>query len=173
RRCGSAGWAFSSVNEGQHFRKSGTLVSLSEQQLVDCSRSYGNNGCKGGLMDKAFNYIEGAGGIEGELDYPFFPFPWSVSDSIFRKFHCKFQKSKVKATVTGSTLVTKGSESALQAAVATVGPVDSTCTPDSLNHGVLVVGYGSSPKDYWLVKNSWGKGWGKQGYIWIARNHGN
>ncbi|WAR23588.1 CATL-like protein [Mya arenaria] len=158
--CGSC-WAFSS-------------------QLVDCSHS--NKGCNGGLMNLAFDYIKHAGGIEGESDYPYRG----------RDLSCQFIKSKVKATVTGSTTVPTGSESSLQAAVASVGPVsvaihvtssfqhysggvftDPTCSPSKLNHGVLVVGYGSSSSDYWLVKNSWGKAWGQEGYIWMARNKGN
>lgn len=184
-QCGSC-WAFSTTGslEGQHFRKTGQLVSLSEQNLVDCSTSYGNHGCQGGLMDNAFKYIENNGGIDTEASYPY----QGANE------YCRYRASSVGATCTGYTDIQQGSESDLQAASATVGPIsvaidaghtsfqfyssgvydEPSCSSTQLDHGVLVVGYGTyAGQDYWLVKNSWGTRWGLEGYIMMSRNKNN
>jgi len=182
-QCGSC-WAFSTTGsfEGQHAKKSGNLVSLSEQQLVDCSTQ--NNGCQGGLMDYAFQYIRQVGGLETEADYPYYA----------QNRNCEFDQSRVAASLTGFVDVTRGDEEALKQAVATVGPVsvaidashssfqsyrsgvyyEGSCSSSRLDHGVLVVGYGTeSGRDYWLVKNSWAASWGEAGYIKMIRNQNN
>ena len=126
------------------------------------------------------------GGIEKESDYPYHA----------RSGICQYSKSKKAVSVTGLNTLQTGRESALKRAVSRVGPVavaidaghpsfqlymsgvyvDSACRSDiqSLNHGVLAVGYGSERgQDYWLIKNSWGAQWGAQGYIKLARNNNN
>ncbi|XP_053538708.1 procathepsin L [Ictalurus punctatus] len=183
--CGSC-WAFSATGslEGQTFGKKGNLISLSEQQLVDCS--YRNLGCSGGWVDRAFDYIINNGGIDTEESYPY-----TASDG-----YCRFNPATVRATCNSYVYVRSGDENALQQAVATIGPIsvaidagqssfqlyesgiyyEPKCSRTNLNHAVLAVGYGTEilfmfyKQDYWLVKNSWGLQWGENGYIKMARN---
>ncbi|CAH0545773.1 unnamed protein product [Brassicogethes aeneus] len=173
--CGSC-WSFSATGalESQNQIKNGKLVSLSEQNLIDCSGSYGNEGCNGGLMTSAFEYVQDHG-IMAEAAYPY--------EEVQRK--CRFNKSKVVLKSSGYVDIKENSETDLINAIGTVGPVsvaidatsklqfyssglftDKTCSKNALNHGVLAVGYGS---DNIVVKNSWGSSWGENGYVRFTR----
>jgi C1A family cysteine protease len=182
-QCGSC-WAFSTTGslEGAHQIATGTLTSLSEQQLVDCAGSQGNMGCNGGLMDYGFTYIQKNGGICTESAYPY-----TARDGTCQSSSCGAPGAKLS----GYTDVRSGDESALMTAV-NIGPVsvaieadqsvfqfysggvlDSSACGTRLDHGVLATGYGTdsaSGKDYWRVKNSWGSSWGESGYIRMVRN---
>ncbi|KAJ3619807.1 hypothetical protein MTP99_005462 [Tenebrio molitor] len=187
-QCGSC-WSFSATGslEGQHFRQTGKLVSLSEQNLVDCSGRFGNSGCNGGLMDNAFRYIKANRGIDTEQAYPY-----RAEDE-----KCHYKPKDKGATDRGYVDIESGSEDKLKSAVATAGPVsvaidashqsfqlysggvyyEPACASNvnQLDHAVLAIGYGTEDDgtDYWLVKNSWGQSWGDQGYIKMARNRDN
>jgi len=180
-QCGSC-WSFSTTGstEGAHVVAGGSLVSLSEQQLMDCSTSFGNQGCNGGLMDYAFEYIMANGGIDTEADYPY-----TAQDGTCNKAK---EANKV-VSIKSYTDVPHDNEAQLLAA-ATNQPISVAIEADqsafqfyksgvfdaacgtALDHGVLVVGYGTSTADYWIVKNSWGESWGDQGYIYMNRGVG-
>jgi len=178
-QCGSC-WAFSTTGavEGAEFLAGGQLESYSEQQLVDCSTSFGNMGCNGGLMDYAFKYIE-TNPLELEADYPY----------TARDGSCHYVKTKGVGKVKSYADVTPNQVAALKAAVTqqpvaiaieadqsafqmyTSGVITKGCGTQ-LDHGVLAVGYGTeNGVDYFLVKNSWGAGWGDQGYVKIGTNN--
>lgn len=173
-QCGSC-WSFSATGamEGAWAAAGNPLVSLSEQQLVDCSGRYGNNGCNGGLMEGAFSYaIDNGMCTEEEI-------PYTATDG----GSCKKCDSP-SAKFSGCVSVTPGNQLHLAEAVSrgpvaiaieadtltfqhyTGGVLSSDRCGEQLDHGVLVVGYGT---DYWIVKNSWGTGWGEDGYIRIKR----
>ena len=178
-QCGSC-WAFSTTGsvEGVTEIATGTLTSLSEQELVDCSGSYGNQGCNGGLMDNAFKYIIANKGLCTEEAYPY-----EARDGT-----CKSSTCKPVSPISGYKDVPQESTTALESAVATNpvsvaveadqaafqfyngGVVTSKDCGTKLDHGVLAVGYGTEQgSEFWKVKNSWGASWGMKGYILLGR----
>jgi len=178
--CGSC-WAFSATGsiECDSAIKTGKLYSLSEQQLVDCSSAEGNDGCNGGEMDDAFKYVMKEGGLCSETEYPY-----KGVDGTCKSSSCGTKYDPISSY----TDVTKRDETALldAAAVGCVsvaieanqfafqyyssGVLTGECGT-SLDHGVLVVGYGVlNGDDYWKVKNSWGTDWGENGYVLICRS---
>lgn len=192
-QCGSC-WSFSATGnmEGQWFLGGNTLVGLSEQNLVDCDHhcmqyegeSVCDGGCNGGLMPNAFMYTIANGGIDTESSYSY-----TAEDGT-----CKFNAKNVGAKFSNWTML-PGNETQMAAWLAQHGPIsiavdaipwqfyiggvfeDPWCG-DNLDHGVLLVGYGSEIDwfgfniDFWIVKNSWGTSFGESGYIRIERNVG-
>ncbi|XP_041515908.1 testin-2-like [Microtus oregoni] len=186
--CASS-WAFSATGalEGQMFRKTGRLIPLSEQNLLDCMEFNVTRGCSGGFMQHAFQYVKDSGGLATEKSYPYKGLGGE----------CRYHAGISAANVSDFVQVL-GCEKALMKAVAKVGPIsvavdasprsfrfyengtyyEPQCRKVHLNHAVLVVGYGfegeeSNGNSYWLVKNSWGEEWGMKGYMKMAKDWNN
>ncbi|CAH2061610.1 unnamed protein product [Thlaspi arvense] len=185
--CGSC-WSFSTTGalEGAHFLATGKLASLSEQQLVDCDHEEGScdSGCNGGLMNCAFEYTLKTGGLMREEDYPYIGTDGGT---------CKLDKSRIVASVSNFSIVSIN-EDQIAANLVKNGPLAVAINAAymqtymggvscpyicsrRLNHGVLLVGYGSAgfaqarlkEKPYWIIKNSWGETWGESGFYKICK----
>ncbi|OIV98331.1 hypothetical protein TanjilG_16658 [Lupinus angustifolius] len=179
-RCGAC-WAFSAVGaiEGFIQIKTGKLVSLSAQQLVDCT----SGGCGGGLFQDAFKYIKQTHGIADEASYPY---KGGSSSSSSSSRTCERDK-KPSGHINNFIQVPPNDEQQLLRAVSKQpvavsisatkdfgfykgGIFKGPCDSDPLNHAVTLVGYGTSDGTrYWLIKNSWGESWGEGGYMRLQR----
>lgn len=179
--CGSC-WAFSTAEaiESAWAIKHNKLYNLSEQELVDCSHNYGNNGCEGGSMDNGFKYVIDNGLCTNE-SYPY----------IAKENQCLNNECESVVSIKNYTDVQNNDEKILKKAV-TINPVSVAIQANKrsfqfyksgiytdidcgfeLDHGVLLIGYGYdllNNLDYWIIKNSWGESWGENGYIRIQRN---
>merc|ERR1712241_1441329 len=172
-QCGSC-WAFSVVEqvESDLMREHGREITMSTQELVDCTGSGGRrNGCQGGDPAAAYKVIEQLGGIETASAYPY----------TARNGNCQFSRSRVAARISSYKSVGRGSESSMKSYVGNTGPlsvcVDAnswnsyrsgimTSCGNSVDHCVQIVGYGTSGStNYWKVRNSWGRSWGESGHM--------
>lgn len=182
--CGCC-WAFAAVGtlEGQYFLTTGKLSNFSEQNLLDCSSKgkYNNDGCNGGFSDEALQYVLDNDGIQTEQTYKY-----ETREDI-----CRYREEYKGAEIEDYVYCEPNDENLLAHIVAEIGPIavyinstfyqqytrgvyNGPCN-NVMNHAVTLVGYGydSNGGDYWLAKNSWGKDWGENGYVRIARNKGN
>ncbi|KNA04676.1 hypothetical protein SOVF_197480 [Spinacia oleracea] len=179
--CGAC-WSFAATGaiEGINKIVTGSLDSLSEQELIDCDRSY-NEGCDGGLMDYAYQFIIDNHGIDTEKDYPY---------EAKQKSCNKNKLARHVVTIDGYADVPPNNEKELLKAVAAQPVSVGICGSErsfqlyskgiftgpcstSVDHAVLIVGYGSEHGvDYWIVKNSWGTSWGMKGFVHMQRNSG-
>jgi cathepsin F len=187
--CGGC-WSFSTTGniEGQWALAGHPLVSLSEQNLIDCDHECikpgkdCDQGCDGGLMQNAFNYVIKNNGIDSEKSYPYVGYNGK----------CKFNSGNVAARISNWTFIPK-TATQMQAYVVNQGPVAIAADAQmwqfyytgvwyfpcgtSLDHAILIVGYGTETDifgqemPYWIVKNSWGADWGMDGYILIERGN--
>lgn len=185
--CGAC-WAFSTTGalEGAKFIKTGELVPLSEQNLLDCDHT--DLGCNGGLMDNAFKFDEKSGGLCSEADYPYkarqgkkcLTNCTDVPGSIVKTF-VDVPPGKVKALTAAITLqpisvAIQANQFVFQFYKSGVITDDSCGARGDIDHGVLAVGHGideETQEPYFLVKNSWGAKWGDKGYVKMSRNSKN
>lgn len=182
RECGSC-YAFATVGalESQLFLKTGKLIELSEQEIVDCARNYGTVNCYGGFPPTVYGYFKDKGGVSRAADYPFEG----------KAGECRVNENKVKIAVKGFGTISGFAnglfDETLILTLANVGPVAAS-VPVSLdsfiryssgiysesrcertNHTVLLVGYSiGNGTDYWIIKNSWGRTWGEDGYMRLS-----
>jgi cathepsin F/cysteine peptidase B len=178
--CGSC-WSFSATGnmEGQWKISGKALVGLSEEELVQCSHN-GNMGCNGGLMDYAFEWVTQNGGIDSEASYPYTSGSGQTGTCQNSKLtnhvakfasHVDIAQSEAQMATwieaNGPLAVAVDASSGWQTYS---GGIMTTCSGRQLDHGVLAVGFGTSgATNYWIVKNSWGVGWGESGYIRLQK----
>ncbi|KAL7738100.1 hypothetical protein ACLKA6_006447 [Drosophila palustris] len=187
--CGSC-WSFSTTGalEGHLFRRTGVLVPLSQQNLIDCADDYGNMGCDGGFQEYGFEYIRDHG-ITLANKYPYEQYEMECKQNETAGIYPRESIVKIR----DYARIDPGDEQKMKQVIATLGPLacsmnagsisfeqydggiyeDEECNQDEVNHSVVVVGYGTeNGRDYWIIKNSYSQNWGESGFMRLPRNAG-
>eukprot|EP00112_Aurelia_sp_Birch-Aquarium-sp1_P017337 Seg4002.5 transcript_id=Seg4002.5/GoldUCD/mRNA.D3Y31 product="Counting factor associated protein D" protein_id=Seg4002.5/GoldUCD/D3Y31 len=183
--CGSCyAYAVTSAIESAYYLKTGDLINLSQQQIVDCTWGFGNRGCKGGYPYRALQWLIKHGGLATEESY---------GKYLAQEGYCHFKNVTVGAGIESYMNITSGNSTELKLALAMYGPVtvlintrpktfkfyssgvyyDETCD-DKVDHAAVAIGFGEeNGKEYWLIKNSWSASWGRQGFLKIWTKNDN
>ncbi|EDW79732.2 uncharacterized protein Dwil_GK17860 [Drosophila willistoni] len=187
--CGSC-WSFATTGalEGHLYRRTGVLVSLSQQDLVDCADDYGNMGCDGGFQEYGFEYIRDHG-VTLAKKYPYTQTEMTCKQNQTAGIPPRESIVKIRDYAT----ITPGDEEKMKEVIATLGPLacsmnadtisfsqyhggiyeDDECNQGEVNHSITVVGYGTeNGRDYWIIKNSYSQNWGEGGFMRLPRNAG-
>ncbi|EDW00714.1 procathepsin L [Drosophila grimshawi] len=187
--CGSC-WSFSTIGalEGHLFRRTGVLVPLSQQNLMDCADDYGNMGCDGGFQEYGFEYIRDHGVTLANK----YPYVQSEMECRQNETAGRYPRESI-VKIRDYARIDPGDEQKMKQVIATLGPLacsmnagavsfeqyeggiyeDDECNKDEVNHSVVVVGYGNeNGRDYWIIKNSYSQNWGEQGFMRLPRNAG-
>ncbi|KAM9976004.1 hypothetical protein ACTFIR_009845 [Dictyostelium discoideum] len=192
--CSGAGYSFSAIGvvESSHFIKNKELITLSEQNIIDCTIDMGNNGCMGGLASIAFDFIIKQKGIDSEFNYPYEGY---LVEPYEGRGRCRYNSFYSKASISSYIEIERFNENELTQSLLK-SPVsvmidasqlsfmlyksgvykDPSCSSTILNHGILNIGFGVTPEngnEYYILKNSFGTKWGMKGYIYLSRNFNN
>ena len=187
--CGSC-WAFATMAnlESLYAAKKGQCKNFSVQQLIDCDTS--DSGCNGGLMEYAFTYLKKIGCINLEEDYPYRGVKGTCKTNYdkcidmivtgYKKLGSSWStwsavdEDEIKEFLyeTGPLAIALNADPLQTYSSGILDKTSAQCPTSGINHAVLLVGYGTAEKDYWIVKNSWGTAWGEKGYFRIRRGNG-
>ena len=181
--CGSC-YSFATVIslEHQYYKKNGKRVDISKQELVDCSKGFGNSGCRGGWMHQAYDYVLQNGGLQLSSSYPYFSAEGSTCKQNSAKNVKGLLSSYVRIDEHDNHHIMRALEHAVVPSAVDAsdlsfyssGVYDNKECRSDINHAIVIVGYGQDANGtkYWKIRNSWGNYWGENGYFKLLRHEG-